>query len=84
MGVHIYVSNHKFEDVTIPIYYQGHSPAKSVLVKEGSWIGANSVILPGVTIGRNSVVGAGSIVTKDVPDFTLVAGNPAKMIRILK
>lgn len=82
-GVHIYVSNHKFDDISMPIYYQGHSSEKSVLIKEGSWIGANAIILPGVTIGRNAVVGAGSIVTKDVSDFTVVGGNPAKVIKVL-
>ena len=82
-GVQIYVSNHKFDDVAVPIYYQGHSPSKSVIIKEGSWIGANAIILPGVTIGENAVVGAGSIVTKDVEDFTVVAGNPAKLIKKL-
>jgi acetyltransferase-like isoleucine patch superfamily enzyme len=82
-GVHIYVSNHKFDDTSVAIYYQGHSADKSVLIKEGSWIGANAIILPGVTIGRNAVVGAGSIVTKDVPDFTVVAGNPARVIKEL-
>lgn len=82
-GVHIYVSNHRFDNPTISIYYQGHSPAKPVLLKEGSWIGANAIILPGVTIGRNAVVAAGSIVTKDVEDFTLVGGNPARLIKKL-
>lgn len=48
-------------------------------VKEGSSLGANSTILPGVTIGRFALVGSGSIVTKDVPDFALVYGNPAKV-----
>ncbi len=80
-GVHIYVSNHRFNDVSLPIYDQGHSPSKAVKIKEGSWIGAGAIILPGVTIGKNSVVGAGSIVTKDVEDFTVVAGNPAKLIK---
>ncbi len=82
-GVHIYVSNHKFDDLSLAIYYQGHSEEKSVLIKEGSWLGANAIILPGVTIGLNAVVAAGSIVTKDVQDFTLVGGNPTKIIRIL-
>ena len=45
------------------------------------WIGGNSVILPGITIGNNSVVGAGSVVTKDVPEDVVVAGNPAKVIK---
>lgn len=83
-GVHIYVSNHKFDNVNELIINQGHFPAKSVVLEEGSWIGANSIILPGVTIGKNSVVGAGSIVTKNVPDYKVVAGNPARILKDLK
>jgi len=51
------------------------------LVKNGASIGANSVILPGIIIGENSLVGAGSVVTRTVPDNSVVAGNPAKIIR---
>lgn len=83
-GVHIYVSNHSFDDIKTPIYYQGHSLSKSVCLKRGCWIGANVVILPGVTVGENAVVGAGSIVTKDVPSGFVVAGNPAKVIKNIK
>ncbi|MFA6805456.1 MAG: DapH/DapD/GlmU-related protein [Candidatus Methanomethylophilaceae archaeon] len=54
-----------------------------VVIKDNAWIGANTTILPGITIGRNSVVGAGSVVTKDVPDNVAVAGNPARKIRDL-
>lgn len=82
-GVHIYVSNHNFEDPDIPIYYQGHYPSKPVVLKKGCWIGANAIILPGVTIGENCVVGAGSIVTKSVPPRTLVGGIPARVIKSL-
>lgn len=80
-GVHIYVSNHKYDMPGVDIINQGHSPAKSVTLRKGCWVGANSIILPGVTIGVNSVVAAGSIVTKNVDDFTVVAGNPAKKIK---
>ena len=80
-GVHFYVGNHKFERIDIPIIEQGYSPSEGITIKEGSWIGANSIILPGVIIGKNSVVGAGSIVTKTVPDFSVVVGNPAKIIK---
>lgn len=82
-GVHIYVENHSFEDKKIPIINQGHSNGKNVTIKRGSWIGANSILLPGVTIGENSVVGAGSIVTKSVHPFHVVAGAPAKTIKII-
>ena len=56
---------------------------KSVLIKRNVWIGANATILPGVTIGENSVVAAGAVVTKDVSANTVVAGIPAKVIKIL-
>lgn len=55
-----------------------------VLLKEGCWIGANATILCGVSIGKCAVVAAGSVVTKDVPDFTVVGGVPARFIRDLK
>ena len=54
---------------------------KPVHLKQNCWIGAGATILPGVTIGRNAVVGAGSVVTKDVADNDVVAGNPAKVIK---
>lgn len=56
---------------------------KPVLIREYAWIGAGATILPGVCVGKHSIVGAGSVVTKDVPDYTIVAGNPARTIKIL-
>ncbi|MBQ7446840.1 MAG: galactoside O-acetyltransferase [Eubacterium sp.] len=56
---------------------------KPVLIKEGAWIGAGATILPGVCVGKNAVVGAMSVVTKDVPDNAIVAGNPAKIIKTI-
>jgi acetyltransferase-like isoleucine patch superfamily enzyme len=81
-NVSIYSSTHKFENPLVPIKDQGYT-INAVTLKTGCWIGINSVILPGITIGRNAVVGAGSIVTKDVPDFAVAAGVPAKIIRYL-
>lgn len=61
------------------------STVKSTPIKilKGAWIGAHSIILKGVTVGEGAIVGAGSVVTKDVPSWTIVAGNPAKLIRKL-
>jgi acetyltransferase-like isoleucine patch superfamily enzyme len=80
-GVHIYVNNHKFDDTNIPLIDQGYYPDEPVILKRGCWIGAYAIILPGVTVGENSVVGAGSIVTKSIPDRVVAVGNPAKVVR---
>jgi acetyltransferase-like isoleucine patch superfamily enzyme len=52
-----------------------------VFIHDDVWVGAMSIVLKGITIGEGSIVGAGSVVTKDVPPWTIVAGNPAKIIR---
>lgn len=80
-GVHIYVNNHKFDNPNIPLIDQGYYPDEQVVLRKGCWIGANSIILPGVTIGENSVIGAGSVVTKSIPDKVVAVGNPAKIIK---
>jgi acetyltransferase-like isoleucine patch superfamily enzyme len=56
---------------------------KEILIKDDAWVGANSIILKGVTIGEAAIVGAGSVVLKNVSDYTVVAGNPAKQIKII-
>lgn len=83
-GVHIYISNHRFDNPGIPVINQGHDNPEGVLLKTGCWVGANCIILPGVTIGANAVVGAGSVVTKSVPDRVVAAGNPAKVLREIR
>jgi acetyltransferase-like isoleucine patch superfamily enzyme len=80
-GIHIYVNNHRFDDASIPIIDQDYFPSKPVLLKKGCWVGANAIILPGVTIGENSVIAAGSVVTKSIPDRVVAAGSPARVIR---
>ena len=55
--------------------------SKPIHIERGVWIGAGAIVLPGVTVGENAVIGAGSVVTHDVPANTVVAGNPAKVIR---
>ena len=62
-----------------PLYSKG-----PVIIEDNVWIGGKSSILPGVKIGRGAIIGAGSIVTKDIPKYAVAAGNPAKVLKILK
>lgn len=62
---------------------EGISYAKPIKIGDNVWIGGNCVILPGVVIGNNAIIGAGSVVTKDVPENAVVAGNPARVLRYL-
>ena len=75
-NVQLISNNHDVYDRSILL-------CKPVLIREGAWIGAGATILPGVCIGRHAVVGAASVVTKDVPDYGVVVGNPAKVIKLL-
>lgn len=79
-GITITALNHNFDDSEKRIDQQGVT-TKEVVLEDDIWVGANAVILPGVTIGKHAVVAAGAIVTKDVPPHSLVAGVPAKVIR---
>ena len=72
--------NHNYKDITRPISEQGVSTAP-ITIGDETWIGANSVVLPGVSIGVHCVIAAGSIVTKNIPSYCVAAGNPAKIIR---
>ena len=77
-GITVTALNHNFEDSEKRIDEQGVSTS-TVIIEDDIWIGANAVVLPGVTIGHHSVVAAGAVVTKDVPPHSLVAGVPAKV-----
>jgi acetyltransferase-like isoleucine patch superfamily enzyme len=81
--VQLLAVNHVYRDTTRPISQQGIT-AEGIAVEDGAWIGAGAIILDGVRIGRNAVVGAGAVVTRNVPPYTLVAGNPARTIRDLR
>jgi len=79
-GVVLTGLNHNYEDVTMPISKQGVSTAP-IVVEDEVWLGANCVILAGTTIGKHSIVAAGSVITKNVPPYSLAFGNPARVIR---
>lgn len=81
-GITVTALNHNFGDAARRIDEQGVS-TKPVVIGDDVWIGANAVILPGVTIGCHCVVAAGAVVSKDVPDNTLVGGVPAKVLKQL-
>ncbi len=72
--------NHGYEDVTIPPSIQKVT-TKQIELSDNIWIGANAVITAGVKIGKHCVIGAGSVVTKDVPDYCVAVGNPAKVVK---
>ena len=76
-------TNHKFEDPYVPIKDQGiiMKSDSSVVIGEGSWIGTKAVIVGNVKIGRHCVVGANSVVTKDIPDYSIAVGSPAKVVK---
>jgi len=72
---------HGFENVDEPYKYQPISRVAPIVIKQGCWIGQNAVILPGVTIGELSIIGANSVVTKDIPARCIAVGAPARVIR---
>ncbi|MFD1140769.1 acyltransferase [Larkinella insperata] len=82
MAQHVVLSglNHSYEDVTRSIREQP-VVTRPIVIEEECWIGANAVITAGVTIGRHSVVAGGSVVTRDVPPYSVVGGNPARLLK---
>ena len=72
--------NHSYQDITRPISLQKQTTSM-ITIEDEVWIGANSVIVAGVRIGKHSVIAAGSVVTKDVPPYSVVGGNPAKILK---
>jgi len=74
--------NHNHDRLNIPMGKQGDEGKTSLEIKDDVWIGARAIVLPGCKkIGTGVIIGAGSVVTKDIPDYAIVGGNPAKIIR---
>lgn len=80
----IYSRNHAFSRTDIPMMKQGFSDVKPVIIEDDVWIGGGVIILPGVHVGQGAIIGAGAVVTKNVEAFTVVGGNPARIIKYRK
>jgi maltose O-acetyltransferase len=72
---------HKHDRTDIPMILQDRTKVNKVIVEDDVWLGRNAIIMPGIHIGKGSIVAAGAVVTKDVPEYTVVGGVPAKIIR---
>ncbi len=83
LGPHVMIGDHshQYEDVAVPIKLQDVTEGGAIRIGRDSWIGANVFILPRVTVGRHAVVGANSVVNRDVPPYSVVVGAPAKVVK---
>lgn len=80
----IYTVSHRFDRTDIPMSQQGYTPIMPVTIGNDVWIGGRVTIMPGVNIGDGCVIGAGAVVTHDIPPYSVAAGVPAKVIRTRK
>jgi acetyltransferase-like isoleucine patch superfamily enzyme len=80
-GCFVTDANHRFDDLTLPVTWQGFTSKGPTHVGDNVWCGANVVITSGVTVGRRCVIGANSVVTEDLPPFSIAAGAPARILR---
>lgn len=72
---------HKFDDIEVPMIKQGQLQASQTVVEDDVWIGANAIIMPGLTIKKGSIIGAGAVLTKDTEPFGIYGGVSAKLIK---
>ncbi len=75
---------HVFDRTDIPMRLQGGKKSRPTVIGDDVWIGTRAIIMPGVRIGSGVIIGAGAVVTKDVPDYAIVGGVPAKVLRYRK
>ncbi len=82
--VSLIANMHNSSRTDIPMVQQGKIEGNKVIIEDDVWIGRNAIVMPGVRIGKGSIVAAGSVVTKDVPEYVIVGGTPAKFIKSRK
>ena len=83
MGPYVTIvgENHNFARQDIPMRLQGYQKFPPVRIEDDVWIGAQAIILPGITVGKGAIIAAGAVVTKDVPPYAICGGNPARVIK---
>ena len=77
----VYTSGHKYDRIDIPMGEQGDDDVKPVIIGNDVWIGRRVIIMPGVKIGNGCIIGAAAVVTKDIPDYSVAVGVPAKVVK---
>lgn len=77
----VYTQNHRLDRTDIPMRQQGMSETRPVTIEDDVWIGARVILLPGVTVGKGSVIGAGAVVSRDIPPYSVAVGNPCRVVR---
>lgn len=73
--------SHEYSDVTLPMRQQGYRPPDPVVIEDDVWVGTRAIVMPDVTVHRGSIIGAGAVVTKDVPPYAIVGGVPARVLK---
>lgn len=83
VGPYVYISdrNHQYCDIKRPVMEQGYYSNGGVIIGDGSWLGIHAVVLGPVRIGKHCVIGANTVVTHDIPDYSVVIGNPARIVK---
>jgi acetyltransferase-like isoleucine patch superfamily enzyme len=83
MGRNVFISDHdhEYRDINIPVCLQGVMGNEKVIIGAGSWLGHNSVVLPGATIGKHCIIGANSVVNTFIPDYSIAVGSPARVVK---
>ena len=77
----IFQSNHRTDDITVPMMFQGMTKRKQTIIGEDVWIGQNVTMTPGRHIAKGSVIAAGCVLTKDFPEYSIIGGNPSRLLK---